>query len=509
MKTHTIKLSLIPALMAVLLMLPAQRTTAQTFTNLYSFSQAADNSLEIPTNSDGYSPTAGVIVSGNFLYGTAFDGGTNGSGTLFSLNTSDGSFATLHTFAAEQENGQYLNGIHISTNWDGSGPDGNLVLAGGILYGTAETGGTNGTGTVFAINTDGTGFTTLHTFAAEAQIPGFVNADGIFPGGTLVLLGKTLYGTAESGGTNGFGTVFSLTTNGAAFTVLHTFNYAGGDGRNIRGGLIASGLNILYGTTANGGTNDSGLVFAINTNGTGYADLYSFTTAAADFDNEADTNRDGLNPNGGLILVGNSLFGTAEYGGISGVGTIFALNTNGAGFTNLYIFSGGTNISYPNGDLTVSSSGSILYGTSLSGGAYNEGTVYSINTNGTGFVTLYSMDDNDFYPDGYQPYDGVSLSGSTLYGANEGGGANYGGSIFALTLGAAAPATPPRLTIRQSGTNMVVTWPANFTGYILEFTTNLTLPLWYTNLPAPVVVSTNYTVTNGMFSTRRFYQLSP
>src|ERR1700677_2699441 len=483
MKTRTIKLSLLSALMTTLIMLPAQRMTAQTFTNLYSFSEAAyDASLGTSTNSDGYSPFTGVIISGNVLYGAALDGGTNGNGTLFSFNPSGGNFATLHTFAAEQEDGQYLNGIHISTNRDGSEPLGSLVLASGILYGAAQSGGTNGTGTVFAMNTNGTGFTILHTFAAEAANSGFIitNADGIYPNGALLLLGNTLYGTTVSGGTNGYGTIFSLTTNGTAFTVLHAFNST--NGRNIQGGLIASGLNILYGSAANGGTNDSGLVFAINTNGTGYADLYSFAVQEYDFDNNANTNRDGLSPNGGLALLGNTLFGTAQSGGTNGVGTIFAVNTNGAGFTSLYTFSGGTDDSDSPGALGLSSSGSILYGTG-GGGAYSEGTVFSINTNGTGFTILYSMNDSDIYPDGFGPGGGVVLAGNTLYGANINGGAGSSGSIFALTLGAAAPATPPGLTIRQAGTNILVMWPTNFAGYRLEFTTNLTPPLWYTNLP--------------------------
>src|SRR5208282_3641592 len=109
----------------------------------------------------------------------------------------------------------------------------------------------------------------------------------------------------------------------------------------------------------------------------------------------------------------NTLFGAAELGGTNGVGTIFAVNTNGAGFTNLYNFPGGTNSGDPNGALGLSSSGSTLYGTA-DGGAYNEGTVFSINTNGAVFVILYSMDDNDIYPDGYGPIGGVALSGNTL-----------------------------------------------------------------------------------------------
>ena len=81
-------------------LLPAGRVTAQTFTNLYSFTATHANSSGAYTNSDGAYPTAGLILSGNTLYGTTQLGGTNGNGTVFAVNTDGTGFTALHTFTA-------------------------------------------------------------------------------------------------------------------------------------------------------------------------------------------------------------------------------------------------------------------------------------------------------------------------------------------------------------------------------------------------------------------------
>jgi len=189
-----------------------------------------------------------------------------------------------------------------------------LILSGNTLYGTANSGGSAGYGTVFAVNTDGTGFTNLHSFTAPSGSGGFsgTNGDGAYPWSGLILSGNTLYGTASSGGNPGFGTVFALNTNGTGFTVLHNFTY--NDGGHPHTGLILSG-NTLYGTAYSGGLSGYGTVFAVNTDGTGFTDLHSFTY------------NDGANPYAGVILSGNTLYGAAYNGGLSN-GTVFALSTN-------------------------------------------------------------------------------------------------------------------------------------------------------------------------------------
>src|SRR5205809_462400 len=83
-----------------------------------------------------------------------------------------------------------------------------IVLSGPTLYGTAFYGGSSGNGTVFAVNTDGTGFTNLHSFTATSGPGCCLNSDGAWPIAGLILSSNTLYGTASSFGSSGYGTVF-------------------------------------------------------------------------------------------------------------------------------------------------------------------------------------------------------------------------------------------------------------------------------------------------------------
>jgi uncharacterized repeat protein (TIGR03803 family) len=201
-----------------------------------------------------------------------------------------------------------------------------------------------------------------------------------------------------------------------------------------------------------------------------------------------------------LILSGNTLYGTAARNG----GAVFALNTDGTGFTNI----GGSSSSAS--ELLLA--GNTLYAASVGGGSGGNGTVFALNTNGTGFTTLYnftaiSYDSFPYYnSDGARPYAGLVLLGNTLYGT-----ANYlgnlgGGTLFSLSFA-------PQLTITRSGANVVLTWPTNvagldYTGFTLQSTTNLVSPTdWSTNSPTPVVVNGQNTVTNPASGAQKFFRL--
>jgi uncharacterized repeat protein (TIGR03803 family) len=103
------------------------------------------------------------------------------------------------------------------------------VLSGSTLYGTGFAGGsTNGNGTVFAVNTDGTGFTVLHTFNGS---------DGSGPASALMLSGNTLYGTTSSGGTNGAGTIFAITLPSLPAIDANSMSVSGGQLQFVVSGL--------------------------------------------------------------------------------------------------------------------------------------------------------------------------------------------------------------------------------------------------------------------------------
>ncbi|HWX22872.1 MAG TPA: choice-of-anchor tandem repeat GloVer-containing protein [Candidatus Binatia bacterium] len=460
MEAHVRDLVVLPVLMVGLGLVLSGRTAAQTFTTLHSFG-----------GGDGAIPFAGLILSGNTLYGTTMRGGSSGYGAVFRVNTDGTGFTNLHSFPPFAID---------SPNSDGAYPTGGLILSGNTLYGTAFEGGSFGGGTVFALNTDGTGFTNLHSLGNDAA----------YPCAGLVLSGNTLYGTTLSGNSYGNGTVFTIGTNGTGFVRLHSFDVLGGVTNSSYAGLILSAAT-LYGT-AFGGSQDVGSVFKLNTDGMGFTNLYSF-----------DGGSDGAHPAGGLILSANTLYGTTTAGGGSGNGTVFKINADGTGFTNLYSFTAGASCGYsvcnrdgamPRAGLILS--GNTLYGTAVEGGSSGNGTVFAVNTDGTGFTNLYSFTGGS---DGAYPWAALVLCGNTLYGTASSG---YG-TVFSLSL------PLPRLTIIPSGANVILAWPTNATGFTLQSTTNLVSPaIWATNSTAPAVVNGQNTVTNPITGTRQFYRLS-
>jgi uncharacterized repeat protein (TIGR03803 family) len=273
-----------------------------------------------------------------------------------------------------------------------------------------------------------------------------------------------LYGTSFTGGIYaGEGTVFAVGTNGTASRGLAYFPamslWTNSTGANPYGGLALSG-NSLYGTTYNGGSTSYGTLFKVNADNAGLTVLHVFPAGTPYIGGQhcsCVTNTDGVGPAGGLIVSGDTLYGTAVYGGDWGGGTVFAVNTNGACFTTLHSFAAG-------------------------------------NYKATGLYTN---------SDGANPYAGLVLSRNTLYGTTSQGSSSGYGTVFSLTL------PPPPLTIDHSGTNVVITWPTYAPGVWLQSTTNLVLPaVWRTNLPSPVVVNGWNTVTKPASGTRTFYRLS-
>jgi uncharacterized repeat protein (TIGR03803 family) len=426
MKTFLKNLLAVSALVASLgFMLPG-RVTAQTFTTLHRFQPYTFPQY---TNSDGANPSGDLILAGNTLYGTTPNGGSYAIGTVFAVNTDGTGFTNLHSFGGFTDT--------TGSNNDGGSSTGGLVLSGNTLYGTARGGGSSANGTLFAVNTDGTGFTILHTFS-PLTAPLGANSDGAQPQGELILSGNTLYGTANFGGSFGHGTVFAINTDGTGFSTLHSFTAASGpsstnnDGALPVAGLILSG-NTLYGTTPAGGITGNGTVFAVNIDGTGFSTLHSFTSAGGE----------GVATFSGLILSGNTLYGTTYAGGTSGYGTVFAIHTDGTGFTtlhNLTFIDGG----FPRAELILS--GNTLYGTASVGGTSGgsgSGTVFAVNTDGTGFMTLHSFTGGS---NGTAPIAGLVLSGTTLYGTAHNGGNSSNGTVFSLSLATSPPTPTPTPT---------------------------------------------------------------
>jgi uncharacterized repeat protein (TIGR03803 family) len=172
-------------------------------------------------NSDGSFSQSGLILSGNILYGTAWSGGPGEFGTIFKVNTDGTDFAVLHAFAKPMKH--ILNTGHIF-NTDGAVLEAGLLVSGNSLYGIASEGGEAGNGTVFKVNTDGSDFAVLHGFTATYNgRDEITNIDGAMPK-VLILSGKTFYGLTSDGGERRRGTLFKLNSDGTGFSTLPGFD---------------------------------------------------------------------------------------------------------------------------------------------------------------------------------------------------------------------------------------------------------------------------------------------
>jgi uncharacterized repeat protein (TIGR03803 family) len=301
------------------------------------------------STTDGAGPQAGLIMDGaGNLYGTTFSGGANSYyGTVFKLSAS-GTESILHSFG-------------VVTSGDAENPHAGVIMDGaGNLYGTTYGGGANGDGAVYEISATGKE-SVLYSFP-------FGTNDNGSPDASLIMDGAgNLYGTTAFGGANNGGTVFKIGTAGSEST-LYSFGSSASDGWYPDAPLIMDDNGNLYGTTAEGGTNNDGTVFEINVSGIESV-LYSFGSSAAD----------GVKPLAGLIMdTDGNLYGTTYSGGANDDGTVFKISVGG-NESVLYSFgSGSTDGAKPASGLIIDSSGN-LYGTTQAGGTINYGTVFKID----------------------------------------------------------------------------------------------------------------------------------
>jgi len=281
-----------------------------------------------------------------------------------------------------------------------------------ILYGTTYAGGSNGLGTIFKVDTDGRNFEKLVDFDGVNK--------GIGPFGSLTLSpdGNVLYGVTDGGGVNNHGVVYKVGIDGHNFKKLVDFD--GADKGNLPlGKVVLSSDGMLYGSTNQGGTKNLGVIFRVSTDGSNFEKLI-------DFDGIGGSNK-GNNPLGNLNLSGNVLYGVTRSGGSANEGLIFKINTDGSGYNILINFDadslGGTPV-----DLTLS--GNVLYGVTHKGGTSHQGIAYKVNTDGKAFTKLFNFGGTN----GNEPLAGVVVLENNLYGMTPDGGIHDGGVVFKFTL---------------------------------------------------------------------------
>jgi len=306
---------------------------------------------------DGAYPSGDLIEVGHTLYGATQQYGANGAGTVFSLHPYTGKRRAVYSFCSD-----YRNYVCL----DGRGPA-SLIGNGGTLYGITYYGGATGycpygigCGTAFVLNPNTGVLDVLHSFCSKEEC-----TDGAYPG-NLVEVNGTLYGTTGWGGSGtgcssyvyGCGTVFSLDPNTETEQLLYSFCNEENCTDGYSPGSLIDVSGTLYGA-AEGGSNDSGVVFSLDPNTGAEKVLYSFCSE--------ENCTDGAYP-GGLIDVSGTLYGVTRYGGEYDEGTVFSLKLETLTEKVLYSFcrdNGCTDGFGPNGLIDVDGR---LYGTTSGGG---------------------------------------------------------------------------------------------------------------------------------------------
>jgi uncharacterized repeat protein (TIGR03803 family) len=265
-------------------------------------------------------------------------------------------------------------------------------------------------------------FTVLHTFTGP---------DGLMPyAGVTLDGGGNLYGTTFGGGANGMGTVYELKHRDSSYlhTELHSFT-GGADGSVPFGGVIFGPDGQLYGTTYNGGYEDSGVVFSLRPQATICpavscpwieTTLYNF----ASFDNSFGA----LYGEVAFDQSGN-LYGTLAYGGSGGSGSVYQVSRSGGGWTGTVIYSF-LSTYYPPHNVIVDSAGN-LYGTTDVGGQYDAGVVFELTPNGSGWTEQDIASLGAPGTGGYPLGGLIRDSAGNLYGNET--GLNGNASVFELS----------------------------------------------------------------------------
>lgn len=240
---------------------------------LFSFNTVS-NELKVLhhfTGTNGRSPYGSLVEASNGkLYGVTESGGTNDFGTIFSYDPAGEGFKLLHEF-------KVISGPESTTNkLFGRSPYGSLIQIGEELYGVAQFGGTHEVTKTKNIKSYGVLFSVSLTGVYKWRAD-FRWTNGAWPNSTLVAVGGILYGTAESGGTHNYGVIYSF--NPSNNQILNVANFNETNGRSPYGKLVKVSDGTLYGMTFRGGTQDKGVLYLFNPTTSAITKKVDFTEA--------------------------------------------------------------------------------------------------------------------------------------------------------------------------------------------------------------------------------------
>ena len=359
---------------------------------------------------NGANPNGNLVQASNGkLYGLTTNGGSSGSGVIFSFDPSSSTYTKLKN----------LDGT------DGANPRGSLMQASnGKLYGTTSGGGSSGAGVIFSYDPD---------TPAYIKLADFDNTNGASPNGIFMQASNgMLYGTASSGGYSNSGVIFSYDHNTPGYKKLVDIGYT--NATSPSGSLAQSINGKLYGMTSAGGSSNNGVIFSYDPSTSTYTNLKDLDGA------------NGNNFYGRSSLIeatDGKLYGTTRQGGISGYGVIFSFDPSTSTYTKLIDFVG-INGSDPDGSLVQANDGK-LYGTTLQGGSSGNGVIFSFDPI-TSTYTYTNLNDSG-YINGARPYGGlVQANDGKLYGTTLLGGSINRGVIFSFD-----PSTSTYTKLRDFG----------------------------------------------------------
>jgi uncharacterized repeat protein (TIGR03803 family) len=276
-----------------------------------------------------------------------------------------------------------------------------------MLYGLASSGGIGGNqGTLYKMNSNGTGFTVIHNF----QSP-----DGWLPMGNVIQASNgKLYGCCHEGGDWASCTIWCFDRSTNTYEDVWDFDITNGD--FPKSGVVEGPDGQLWGAAHSGGTGYLGVIYSYNIGTDVYTPEYSFTN-------------NGHSPWAVPIFVGNTLYGTTYDDTSTHTGVIYSYNISTDTYVELHHFTGldGSN---PYGNLFQASNGK-LYGITYGGGANGQGVVYSYDL---GTNTYTNIHDLTLAEGGSSTSSFSEGTNGKIYGMTQMGGTDNNGTIFSINL---------------------------------------------------------------------------
>ncbi|MCB9252119.1 MAG: hypothetical protein H6605_06600 [Flavobacteriales bacterium] len=331
---------------------------------IYTFDTSSgkiNNLLEFNTSYGGNNDNGSLMLASNgLLYGTTLEGGKEKLGVLYSINPKTSEKKILYQF--------------LNTGDKGHSPKTKLIQSeDGKIWGLTIKGGYYDDGTIFSFDTGSNQINWEYEFKG--------GNDGSAPIGNLVFdESGILYGTTLQGGLNRTGTLFCYNPKTKTFAKLGDFQDTV-SGNYPNGYLSYTTSGKILGLTGSGGKYGHGAVFVYNPTDS------SLKIAASFFDTLS-----GIGPKGGLTYCYNGkYYGTTEYGGTYGSGTLFSYSDSSQTIKKVFNFKNDQTGRYPKGNLTQVHNG-LLYGMCSYGGSNGVGMVFSFHPDSFYFNKIHDFD---------------------------------------------------------------------------------------------------------------------